>query len=181
MKSDIFLKIKTSDGKTGWVPQSAIAVYEKTIIEKTIHNRFCFQPDEPLCGFDKHLSGKVLYYTVAKDILYSLVYDKFEVIDVRIKNFIERNIDHREYNDIIKEAYNLAVTDRSKGINHLNIPPRCEIVTKAGAAVGTLTRCASLSHPLTPEFTRSWSRSTGTTCRLLQRGARSGKPPGRWD
>ncbi len=124
---DIFLKIKTSDGKTGWVPQSAIAIYEKTIIERTVHNRFCFQPEEPLCGFDKQLSGKVLYYTVAKDILYSLVYDKFEVIDVRIKNFIERNIDHREYNDVIREAYKLAARDRQKGINQLNIPHSCDV------------------------------------------------------
>ena len=124
---DIFLKVKTSDGKTGWVPQSAIAVYEKTIIERTVHNRFCFQPEEPLCGFDKHLSGKVLYFTVAKDIMYSLVYDKIEVIDVRVKNFIDQNIDHKEYNNTVRTAYDMTIKDRAKGLNRLNIPQSCDI------------------------------------------------------
>ena len=124
---DIFLKIKTIEGKTGWVPQSAIAIYEKTITERIVRNRFCFLPDEPLCGFDKHLSGKVLYFTVAKDILYSCMYDKLDVIDVRVKKFVEKNPDHKEYNNIVNATQALAIEDRNKGLNRLNIPPSCEV------------------------------------------------------
>ena len=59
---DIFLKIKTNDGKTGWVPQSAISIYEKTIVERTVRNRFCFVPEEPLCGFDKTVKWKSIVF-----------------------------------------------------------------------------------------------------------------------
>ena len=124
---DIFLKIKTNSGKLGWIPQSAVNVYEKTIVERTVHNRLCFYPDEPLCGFDKYLSGKVLFFAVAKDIIYSCVYDNLELVDVRVKKYIGQNLDHNNYNDLLRKTQDLAFEDRTKGIHRLNIPPSCDI------------------------------------------------------
>ena len=124
---DIFLKIKTNSGKSGWIPQSAVDIYEKTVVERIVHNRLCFHPDEPLCGFDKYLSGKVLFFTVAKDIIYSCVYENLELIDVRVKKYIEQNLDHNNYNDILRKTQDLAFEDRTKGMHRLNIPPSCDI------------------------------------------------------
>lgn len=124
---DVFLKIKTNSGKSGWIPQSAVNVYEKTVVERTVHNRLCFYPDEPLCGFDKYLSGKVLFFAVAKDIIYSCVYDNLELVDVRVKKYIEQNLDRNNYNDILRKTQDLAFEDRTKGFHRLNIPPSCDI------------------------------------------------------
>ncbi len=125
---DIFLKIKTNTGKSGWIPQSAVNIYEKTVVERIVHNRLCFHPDEPLCGYDKYLSGKVLFFTVAKDIIYSSVFENLEIIDIRIKKYIEQNLDHNNYNDILRKTQDLAFEDRTKGMHRLNIPPSCDIV-----------------------------------------------------
>ena len=124
---DIFLKIKTNDGRMGWVPKSAVDIFEKSVVERTVHNRLCFNPDEPLCGFDKYLSGKVLFFTVAKDIIYSSIYENLEVLDVRVKKYIEQNLDHNDYNNVLHAIQDLVFEDRTKGIRRLNIPPSCTV------------------------------------------------------
>ena len=55
------------------------------------------------------------------------MYDKLEVIDVRVKNFIEKNTDIREYNTVVKATQELAIQDRAKGINRLNIPASFDV------------------------------------------------------
>ena len=124
---DTFLKVKTNDGRMGWVPNSAVNIFEKSVVERTVRNRFCFNPNEPLCGFDKYLSGKVLFFTVAKDIIYSSLYENLDVLDVRIKKYIELNLDRNDYNNVLSAVQDLTFEDRTKGLHRLNIPPSCTI------------------------------------------------------
>ena len=125
--TDIFLKIRTNDGKSGWIPQSAVNMYDKTIVQRTVRSRFCFDPSSDLCGFDMHLNGKVLYFTMAKDLLFSFVYDMPEVMESRMNNFISRNPTFREYNNLLREAYRMTLEARAKNQRALCIPTSCEV------------------------------------------------------
>ena len=124
---DIFLKIRTGKGKTGWVPQSLVTLTEKTITEKTVRRRSCIDSKKEFCGFEDVLNGKVLYFTMTKDILYSFMYDNPEVMQLRMKNFIDKNTDYREYNQVLRNALKLTMEDLSHGLHRLNIPVSCDI------------------------------------------------------
>ncbi len=124
---DIFIKIKTNTGRIGWVPISSVYITEKTIVEKVVHNRLCFDLGAALCGFDKYLSGKVLFFSIAKDIIYSSIYENADVVDKHIKEFVEQNLDHNNYNQVLKSFQNLSNADRMKGIRRLNIPSNCSV------------------------------------------------------
>jgi thiol-disulfide isomerase/thioredoxin len=124
---DYFYKIRTNDGKSGWIPASLVTKHDKTIVERTIRTRFCFEPTEPLCGFDKHLQGKVLYYMSAKDLLYSFVFEKPDVMEFRYNRYVSQNTSFQEYNTVLKEAFKLTMQDRVRGLQRMNIPVSCEL------------------------------------------------------
>ena len=124
---DYFLKIKTADGKFGWVPQTSVTTSEKQIIERQTQPRFCFNPSDPLCGFDTVLQGKVLYFAALRDILLSTGHISMDSMRLRTEAFLLKNNTFKQYNDILRGVFKSVETDRENRMERLQIPTDCMV------------------------------------------------------
>ncbi|MDZ7880835.1 MAG: thioredoxin-like domain-containing protein [Saprospiraceae bacterium] len=125
---DIFLRVKTPEGRYGWVPQSMVNLYDRTKYDTIHRRRFCYQPEKEFCGFEDDLTGKVLYFTMTKDILMGFMYDSEPAMKARMDAFIARNTSYEEYNTTLKSAFQRTLLERSRGQkNRVFIPASCEI------------------------------------------------------
>jgi thiol-disulfide isomerase/thioredoxin len=125
---DIFLRVKTPEGRYGWVPESMVNLYDRTKFDTIHRRRFCYQPEKEFCGFEDNLTGKVLYFTMTKDILMGFMYDTEAAMKARMDGFIARNSSYEEYNTTLKSAFQRTILERSRGEkNKVFIPASCEI------------------------------------------------------
>ena len=125
---DAFSRIRTQEGKYGWVPQSLIENFDKTISDTLHIRRFCYQPEKEFCGFEDNLTGKVLFFTMAKDILLGFMYDPEAVMRQRLTNYVNRNPTYEEYNTMLKLALQHTLVDRANGQrNKVSVPPSCDL------------------------------------------------------
>ena len=124
---DYFIKIKTQDGKFGWVPQTSVSSSEKQIIEKQILPRFCFDTGDSLCRFDIILQGKVLYFAALRDILSSTGQISMDSMRLRTEAFLQKNNTFKEYNDILRGVFKSVETDRENRMERLQIPTDCMV------------------------------------------------------
>ena len=122
---DYFLKIKTADGKLGWVPQTSVSSSEKQIIERQNQPRFCFNTGDSLCGFDTILQGKVLYFATLRDILLSTAHISMDSMRWRTEAFLLKNNTFKQYNDILRGVFKSVETDRENRMERLQIPTDC--------------------------------------------------------
>ena len=122
---DYFLKIKTLDGRLGWVPQTSVSTSEKQIIERQNQPRFCFDTEDALCSFDTILQGKVLYFAALRDILLSTGQISMEAMRLRTEAFFQKNQAFKEYNDILRGVFKSVETDRENRMERLQIPNDC--------------------------------------------------------
>ena len=122
---DYFLKIKTANGKLGWVPQTSVSTSEKQLIERQIQPRFCFDTGDTLCRFDTILQGKVLYFATLRDILLNTGQISMEAMRLRTEAFLQKNKAFKEYNDILRGVFKSVETDRENRMERLQIPNDC--------------------------------------------------------
>jgi thiol-disulfide isomerase/thioredoxin len=118
---DTYYKVQTMDNKIGWVPASLVNLEEKTRVIRTMRMRNCLDPNSPLCGFDQHLSGKVLYFMVAKDIMFSALNSPEEATEQRIKNFNVNNL-YPEFTELLNIVFQNIKADKGSGNNRLRVP-----------------------------------------------------------
>jgi thiol-disulfide isomerase/thioredoxin len=125
---DIFLRVRTPEGRFGWVPQSMVNLYDRTKFDTIHRRRFCYQPEKEFCGFEDNLTGKVLYFTMTKDILMGFMYDDEASMRRRMNEFISRNSSYEEYNVVLRTALQRTLLERSRGEkNKVFIPASCEL------------------------------------------------------
>lgn len=124
---DYFLKIKTSDGRIGWVPQSYVQTVERQIIERHIYPRFCFDTANVMCGFEPILTGKTLYFWALRDIILSTGSISKENMIQRTEDYITQNRDFRPYNDILRGVLKVVETDRDNLMQRLIVPDDCSV------------------------------------------------------
>jgi thiol-disulfide isomerase/thioredoxin len=125
---DIFLRVKTAEGRYGWVPESMVSLFDRTKFDTIHRRRFCYQPEKEFCGFEDNLTGKVLYFTMTKDILMGFMYDTEPAMKSRMDAFINRNTSYEEYNTTLKSAFQRTLLERSRGEkNRVFIPASCDI------------------------------------------------------
>ena len=146
---DIFYKVKTKEGNIGWAIASSISFIEKDFEEITTKTRISAASTSPLNNIDYYLTGKTLYYAVAKDIEQRLYFEKSEIIrpeyeafmnqctDVALKNETANFFANRRQNGADANAkYNAAeeiISTKNLTIN--NTPLRFRLDEKAGAPV----------------------------------------------
>jgi hypothetical protein len=118
---DTFYKVQTMDNKIGWVPASLVNLEEKTRVIRTMRVRNCLDPNSPLCGFDQHLSGKVLYFMVAKDIMFSALNNPESATEQRIKDFNVNNL-YPEFTELLNIVFQNIKADKGSGNNRLRVP-----------------------------------------------------------
>ncbi len=123
---DTFLKIKTEDGKIGWVPASSVILIDNVTVEKKIFERHCFDVSSPLCGLEKYsLSGRVLYLVAAKEILLDFLNDEESESEKRVKAFSNANTQFQDYNDFLYTALIQTYAKKKSGLNALGFIPIC--------------------------------------------------------
>ena len=128
LMEDYFVKVKILGRGFGWVPQSLIERFDKSVTDTLRLRRFCYQPDKEFCGFEDNLTGKVLYFTMAKDILLGFMYDQEAYMKQRMNDFISRNTSYDEYNVLLRGAFKNTLTERVRGEKgKVSIPPSCEL------------------------------------------------------
>lgn len=120
----VFYKIKTPSGRIGWVPEALVNIEDRTEVQVIKRPRICLDETSYLCGFETLLNGKVLNYVVAKDILFSLPYEKMEVLQGRI-DFFNKNNPYPEFAELLKNALEAAKQEPPKTIDKLVISPNC--------------------------------------------------------
>jgi thiol-disulfide isomerase/thioredoxin len=118
---DTFYKIQTMDNKIGWVPSSLVNIEEKTRVIRTMRVRNCLDPNSPLCGFDQHLSGKVLYFMVSKDIMFSALNEPEAATEQRIRDFNVNNL-YPEFTELLNTVFQNIKADKMSGNNRLRVP-----------------------------------------------------------
>ena len=119
---DVFLNVKTTNGKTGWVQQSLAQSVEKLVIEKDIYPRQCIDDWQPYCEFDRFLSGKVLVHAAARDIILGILEDSYEQAETRLKAFIVLNKNYKNYNTLLQTVFDSTMAFCQKGETRPIIP-----------------------------------------------------------
>ena len=122
---DVYLKVQTKDGLKGWVPQKLVTMTDKNITEKSVFSRPCLSPNDPLCGFESLLHGKVLYYASLRDILFSFLTLPYPDMQKRLNAYTTSNTNFEEYNKILQNAYDVTLRNREKGGDKIYIPQSC--------------------------------------------------------
>jgi thiol-disulfide isomerase/thioredoxin len=118
---DTYYKVQTMDNKIGWVPASLVNLEEKTRVIRTVRMRNCLDPNSPLCGFEQYLAGKILYFMVAKDIMFSALNDSEAGTEQRIKDFNVNNL-YPEFTELLNTVFQNIKADKGSGNNRLRIP-----------------------------------------------------------
>jgi len=119
---DTFIKVKTQNGRIGWVPNSSIYLVEDRIIDTKHIPRYCLDNETPLCGLEKIISGRALYLTGAIDIIRSAIKSDSSVIEMRYNNFIQANVLFPEINNYLKKAYKATLANMAKGVREISLP-----------------------------------------------------------
>jgi thiol-disulfide isomerase/thioredoxin len=130
--NDKFLQVQTKDGLKGWVPQRMVTMKDKNSTETTTYARQCLIPTDPMCGFKGILHGKVMYYFLLKDIMYSYLRMPYPDMQKRLNDYTNINTNFPEYNKILKEAYETTLKNRERG-DRMYIPQSCfveDMITK---------------------------------------------------
>ncbi len=122
---DIYLKVQTKDGLKGWVPQKLVSMTDKNITEQSVFTRPCLSPNDPLCGFEALLHGKVLYYASLRDILFSFLKLPYPDMQKRLNAYTTSNTNFEDYNKILQNAYDVTLRNREKGGDKIYIPQSC--------------------------------------------------------
>jgi thiol-disulfide isomerase/thioredoxin len=120
---DVFLNVKNAKGESGWIQQSLAQSYEKTLIEKEIYCRQCIDDKNPLCSFDRLLSGKVLIHAAARDLILGILEDSYQQAEGRIKDFAALNKTYKSYNTLLKYVFDTTIAVCQTGEVRLVIPP----------------------------------------------------------
>ena len=124
---DTFLKIKTEEGRIGWVPASSVMLIDNVVIEKNIIERHCFDGTSPLCGLEKYLSGRVLYLVAAKEVLINFLSDDKADSERKLKAYTTANTQYKEYNDFLASALVLTYQNRNSSTSELHFNSGCEL------------------------------------------------------
>lgn len=124
---DYFLKIKTIDGRLGWVPQSYVQTSQRLVYQRQTYNRNCFDENDALCGFDKVLNDKPLYFAALRDLILSTGTISKESMIQKTESFITQNRTFREYNDILRGVLKMVETDRENLMSRLIVPDDCQV------------------------------------------------------
>ncbi len=128
---DTFIKVKTQNGRIGWVPNSSIYLVEDKIID-TIHiPRYCLDNEAPFCGLEKIISGRALYLTGAIDIVRSAIKSNPSVIEMRYNNFIQANVLFPDINNYLKKAYKATLANMAKGIKEISLPHQTTLIVNS--------------------------------------------------
>jgi thiol-disulfide isomerase/thioredoxin len=119
---DIFLNVKTIKGQTGWVEQTLAQSYEKLVIDKEIYCRQCIDDKNPLCDYDRFLSGKVLIHTASRDLMLGILEDSYVQSESRIEAFKALNKTYKNYNKLLQTVFDSTMAICQTGEIRLAIP-----------------------------------------------------------
>jgi thiol-disulfide isomerase/thioredoxin len=154
---DTYYKVQTMDNKIGWVPASLVNLEEKTRVIRTMRMRNCLDPNSPLCGFEQHLAGKILYFMVAKDIMFSALNDSEAGTEQRIKDFNVNNL-YPEFTELLNIVFQNVKADKVSGNNRLRIPDFIDFnyhTMDPYLLANALYKLKPVSIPLPPEVIAS--------------------------
>ena len=98
---DIFYKVKTKNGKIGWIIAQAVTFAEKELKETSTKSRISAVSTSALNNIDYYLTGKTLYFAVAKDIQQRLYFEKPEKIRPEYDAFLAQNTDANLRNETV--------------------------------------------------------------------------------
>jgi thiol-disulfide isomerase/thioredoxin len=119
---DIFLNVKNAKGQTGWVEQTLAQSYEKLVIDKEIYCRQCIDDKNPVCDYDRFLSGKVLIHAATRDLILGILEDGYMQAESRIQAFMALNKTHKNYNKILQTVFDSTMAICQTGDIRLAIP-----------------------------------------------------------
>jgi thiol-disulfide isomerase/thioredoxin len=119
---DIFLNIKNAKGQTGWVEQTLAQSYEKLVVEKEIYCRQCIEDKNPLCDYDRFLTGKVLIHAATRDLMLGILEDGHVQAESRIEAFKALNKTHKNYNKLLQTVFDSTMAICQTGDIRLAIP-----------------------------------------------------------
>ena len=119
---DTFIKVKTQNGRIGWVPNSSIYLVEDKITDIKHIPRYCLDNETPLCGLEKIISGRALYLTGAIDIIRGAIKSDPSVIEMRYNNFIQANVLFPDINNYLKKAYKATLANIAAGVKEVSLP-----------------------------------------------------------
>jgi thiol-disulfide isomerase/thioredoxin len=119
---DIFLNVKNAKGQTGWVEQTLAQSYEKLVIDKEIYCRQCIDDKNPLCDYDRFLSGKVLIHAATRDLMLGILEDGHVQAESRIQAFMALNKTYKNYNKILQTVFDSTMAICQTGDIRLAIP-----------------------------------------------------------
>ena len=171
---DIFYKVKTKNGKIGWILSQAVSLVEKDVKEVTIKNRISAASTSVLNNIDYYLTGKALYYAVAKDIEQRLHFEKPEKIRPEYDAFLAQNTDVNLRNETINFFNTMrqnvadanAISTQGEEIvstrpSSINISPvRFRLDEKAGAPNRKVNTSATASIPVPTTITTNATTTT---------------------
>lgn len=120
---DVFLNVKNVKGQIGWIEQTLSQSYEKTVIEKEVYCRQCIDDKNPLCDFERFLSGKVLMHAATRDLILGVLEDSYQQAESRIKNFMALNKTYKNYNALLQTVFDATIAVCQTGEIRLVIPP----------------------------------------------------------
>jgi thiol-disulfide isomerase/thioredoxin len=124
---DYFLKVKLRDGRIGWVPQSFITNADKEIVEHFVSPRLCFNSSDTLCGFQRFLEGKTLYFATLRELVLSTATISMASMQQRSEAFLSKNVTFRPYNDALRSVFKSVEADRENRIERLIVPADCSV------------------------------------------------------
>jgi thiol-disulfide isomerase/thioredoxin len=119
---DVFLNVKNAKGQSGWIEQTLAQSYEKTVIEKEIYCRQCIDDKNPLCDYDRFLSGKVLMQAATRDLILGILEDSYQQAEARMKDFMALNKTHKNYNTLLQTVFDATMAVCQSGDVRLVIP-----------------------------------------------------------
>jgi thiol-disulfide isomerase/thioredoxin len=119
---DVFLNVKTAGGQIGWIQQTLAQPVEKLVIEKEIYRRQCLDEKQPLCDFDRFLTGKVLMHAAARDIILGILEDTYDQAQSRMQAFFALNKNYKKYNFLLQTVFDSTMALCQKGETRPIIP-----------------------------------------------------------
>jgi hypothetical protein len=98
--SDIYYRVQTPDGKTGWVVAPSVHFVEKEFSGIKTYDRISASTTTIFNNLDYFLAGKALIYAIGKDIKNRLYFENAEKIKSALNAFFEKNLDKEVTEDM---------------------------------------------------------------------------------
>ncbi len=98
--TDIYHKVQTPDGKTGWVVAPSVHFVEKEFSGIKTYDRISASTSTVLNNLDYFLAGKALIYAIGKDIKNRLYFENADKIKPELDAFYEKNLDKEVTEDM---------------------------------------------------------------------------------